>query len=363
MPMCRLAILRFRRWRHTAKVPVTPSMFGFIKSPCRSCAAASASEYRSWFCGLGCALSRHYSPAARFLVNHDSTFLAITAAGSDPQKIPAVVRTCCNPLAASRPIQSENWATRYAAAVTICALRVKAEDECDDERGLRRQTGRLAKWLSSPAAETATAELNTFGFPSAKVWQTLHERAVVETPSAGLREAASPAADAYRDIFAFPGQYFSIGRSLVSQLSALGESMGRLVYWKDALDDREADAKHGRYNPLSYHREGRLRERLTEEAARFRSAATSLAPTSGALLPALADGTTAYHFNGESDVITDRRKKKKESHWSNCCDPVSCCCDCPTSKKGGCLDGLFDCGAGDTGCCDCADACDCCPCN
>ncbi|MDB4673776.1 DUF5685 family protein [Verrucomicrobiales bacterium] len=313
-------------------------MFGFIKAPCRSCSASAASEYRAWFCGLGCALSRSYSPLARFLVNHDSTFLSIAADQVNPGRATPVVRTCCNPLAKPRALHSDDWATDYAAAVTVCALRVKLADEVDDEGGLRRKLGQAASVATSPAADKATAVLNTLGFPTREIWGALEDRDTCETPNSGLREAASPTAIAYRKIFEFPANYFEKKGGQQSSFGQLGESMGRLVYWKDALDDREEDLKYGRYNPLSYHREERLLERIGEEVRKF-GAAAAIIGEPAALLPSLASTSTDYHFAASGTPIKElkRRRDKQKDCWCSYCGDCGCgSCDCGDCGCGGC---------------------------
>lgn len=105
-------------------------MFGFLGSPCHTCSSRDThSTYRSFFCGLSGALRDDYYPAARFLVNRDSTFLSLMTASVSGQAPAPVQSTCCNPISAPRPLLKDGLHAQYAAAVTVCGLATKLEDD------------------------------------------------------------------------------------------------------------------------------------------------------------------------------------------------------------------------------------------
>jgi len=58
-------------------------MFGHLPAPCRCQIGSRIDLWRSTFCGLCNALVGQYGQPARFLINRDSTFVAMLAAAVD----------------------------------------------------------------------------------------------------------------------------------------------------------------------------------------------------------------------------------------------------------------------------------------
>ncbi|YCM42350.1 DUF5685 family protein [Verrucomicrobiaceae bacterium 227] len=352
-------------------------MFGYLGSPCHTCASSDThSTYRSFFCGLSGALRDDYSPAARFLVNRDSTFLSLmTAAVSGHVPLP-VQSTCCNPIAVPGPLFKDGLHAQYAAAVTICGLATKLEDDREDEKGLRRFAAKQLGRAVSGMTDRATSFLNTIRFPTSDVVEMMSAQSAIEQRKPDLLEAAAPTAMAYGTIFQHAA---GIGGapSQGNHLQALGENLGRLIYWKDAHDDRQQDAQRGRFNPLELSAPGEFDERFSKATTRFHHLAAETSGTFREVINDILSSTLARHQSvlpaglvaqlGQSSSKPKKEKKKKNDRenkwWEHCCDID--CCRCPGScsksgnKRGPC-DCLCDTGAGDSGCIDCGD---CCPCN
>jgi len=341
-------------------------MFGFLGSPCSSCTPREElSTYRSFFCGLSGALRDDYSPAARFLVNRDSTFLSLLTASLAPTPPTTTLRTCCNPIAIPRPLFSNDLHSRYAAAVTICGLSAKLDDDRTDETGLRKQASRLLGRALGPMTDRAISFLNSVRFPTAEVVEMMAQQFALEARRPDLLTAASPTAAAYGTIFE-QGARLAEAPHEQNRLKKLGENLGRLIYWKDAHDDRLDDAQKGRFNPLENAEKGEFENHFTEALSHFQNVATLPGSFQETVRQVLAT-TNTKHQSLVPDLVlstTDAAPKKKmkdtrkkESCWERCSNRCDCC---PTPGCSSCGDSLCDCGPGDSGCFDCGD---CCPCH
>lgn len=324
-------------------------------------------QYQSFFCGLSGCLSREYSPVARFLVNRDSAFLSLLLSGVSQEEPSAVMTTCCNPIAVRRPLYQDGAAVEYAAAVTMCGLQAKLSDDEEDERGFRKLLAKTSGALIEGASGRAVAFLNTVGFPTAEVSAVLSKQGVAEKTGSDLMGSANATAHAYGEIFGFGGRKF--GDPSID-FKRLGEAVGRLIYWRDAWDDYEQDLARNRFNPLRHHSRHEMSEVAGQEAVVFRD---ELRKVGLRRHESLLERVLSTTFWKHSDLIPmsqvntaeekEKREKRKrqvkskdEGFCSRCCSG----CDCPTcgcnsgrSSTQGCCDSCFDCGPGDSGCCDC----------
>ncbi len=338
-------------------------MFGFMAAPCRGCSAeAGRKAYQAVFCGLSCQLSREYSPLARFLVNRDAAYLALLGQGLSAVPVGAESRACCNPLGASRMVLEASPLLSYTAAVTVCGLAAKLDDDRSDERGWRRVAALQGGYLIGPARDRAVATLNALGFPTQQVVATLARQSSVERGRPTLAAAAAPTAQAYGVIFGHLGE---VVQSSTPGLRQIGEQLGALIYLRDAYDDRAADAQAGRFNPLSYTSLGALREVATDLMSGLQQAQSSLPLRSHtALLSDVLSSTSSSHLaltSGQTagtEAKKAKKKRKREKSDSGCCSKWDCC-DIPCSALdcSDCCSTMTPRGAG--GCCDSC-SCNCC---
>lgn len=344
-------------------------MFGFLASPCRTCAPDDThSTYRSFFCGLSGALRDDYTPAARFLVNRDSTFLSLLTASINPAAPSVSNRTCCNPISIPRPLFSNDLHARFAAAVTVCGLSAKLDDDRSDETGLRKNTARLLGRAVRPMTDRAISFLNSIRFPTAEVIEMMDEQSAIEDAQPDLLSAASPTSQAYGTIFGHAA-LLADAPDQKNKLQSLGQNLGRLIYWQDAHQDRSEDAKRGRFNPLEKADPEEFQHHFTSALTNFHQV-VNLTGSFQETVHQVLSSTLAKHQTlvpaGAFSQLENppakkprKRKKRKDQWWHNCCNCSDCCLPCPSPKKGGCCDSAFDCGPGDTGCIDC----DCCSCS
>ena len=356
-------------------------MFGFLASPCSKCATKNANlhleaeTYRGFFCGLANRLQNDYGLAARMLVNRDAAFLSLFSAAQEEYEPDSVEQTCCNPFAKKRRLFQVSDHAGYAAAVTICGLSAKLDDDFDDSSRLRRPLFWVAGKMTDSMTKRAMSRLEKKEFPVEKVRRTLGRQVELERDISNgftpIDQACYPTRFAFGEILAKSG---SSGRNAREEARELGRNLGEAIYWLDAAVDFESDQKKHRFNPLpdSAERTKWVEEKLKAnfnrmgeaisaiKLHRFRSVLESILLD---LSPKKAFSTLAFASNGGGS----RKKNKKQSSglggnnssWTkwDCCE-VPChgfdCCDCMTSSDGSCS----TCDS-----CEVCDACDCCPCD
>ncbi len=311
-------------------------MFGFLYAPAPNCGSSEKSLYQSIFCGLSCRLHSDYSAAARFLVNRDSTFLALAGAALAEQDAPMQERTCCNPLANKKPVCGHADSLSYAAAVTVSGLATKLQDNVDDESGWRKHLPKLAGNIIAPARDEATAVLNSLEFPTRQVIKTLTQQTKIENNKAGFMDASEPTAHTYGSIFSHLAKITHQANSHQS-LFLLGSSLGRLIYWKDALDDWETDQQRGRFNPLSYQPAHELPALVNQEFTQLKSSVAAIPwKRHSELITSVISHTAQHHqaiMTASQKSRKSRKKKKRESSsWWSYCD--CCCTDCGCDSCG-----------------------------
>lgn len=351
-------------------------MFGFLPGP-KACCAKAAACYRAHFCGLCNTMRKDYGLWARGLINRDSTFLAVLGGAQQVKPLAASSATCCNPWAAPRDLFQDGTAMQYAAAVTLCGLGTKLEDDRADERGPRRWLAALGARACDGPVSRAVGLLHSLDFPVGKVMRAMREDALQARCGLTLEEAAQPTALSYGEIVAHTGVLANVGDAALTALRDIGERLGFLIYAKDAWEDWEQDWQRGRFNPLHHleHREDRLAAVLplvTRALASLRSSFERLPlhRNRDLLSSMLVDGSEtsmqkALHIQGSGDGDEKKKSKrrKKEGCCERCdcgggCDCTDCCCRCVSrpGRSGG--NGPGHCGPCDCNPCD-GDGCEC----
>lgn len=343
-------------------------MFGHLPGPAMCCQKAAA-LYRAHFCGLGTSLHRHYGAWARWLVNRDSTFLTLLGSALAPESPRLCQTTCCNKFATPRDLVADNAVLQYTAAVTICGLSAKLDDDTQDERGWRSWTARVAsRTLDTPIGD-ALGLLHAMQFPVKQVRTWMTGQNQIEQAGASLQECAQPTSAAYGEIVAHLANVANAPQARTT-LHQLGESLGFLIYAQDAWDDWAKDCRRGQFNPLHAfpHITGRREALLPalEAALHHLRAAFDRLPLQrnrDLLRSVLIDGAQerVMQVVGEGKKKGENRKhpqspvERVDRKRDSCCDR----CDCCGTDCSGCCDVLRCCKPGRTG----SSMCDCNPCD
>ncbi len=309
----------------------------------------------------------------RFLVNRDATFLSLLGNGLALSPSAAVTTTCCNPFGKPRQVVQNGDAVSYAAAVTMCGLQAKLEDEVADRgRGPSRVALQGFQSILSRPMTKARIELRRTGFPVEQVQDALREQPGLEQEAADsgrlqMETLSQPSAFAFGKIVRHTAQ------QACDALEAIGQSLGTLIYTLDAYVDRKRDARSGQFNPFLL--QPALRESMPDtidqQLSRISQELASLPLTTHrnvlhAILGPNLQRTCMSVMNeiplGGHPPSPQQKKKQKKAD-SPCCNETDCCygCDCIHCCDCFTIDG--SCCDGDLGCCDCDVGCCICDCS
>ena len=345
-------------------------MFGFLTAPCSGCNSREHSEYRAHFCGLCNRLRQDYGLPMRFLVNRDATFLSLLGNAMNPASKPPVTATCCNPLGKPRLVVQEGYAVSYAAAITLCGLHAKLDDEILDQTSRpTRAALKGARGVLNGPVTRAGGYLESVGFPVETVRQTLGSQALLEKEAesrgrADLSQLSEPSSFTFGKIVAHTAQHQR------EALEHIGQSLGRLIYILDAWVDRQRDLETRQFNPflINPNLMNSVPARIDTEINTLATAMRTLRLSSHREVLEVILGrnlqrtcTLLLEDNPSNDQASkhDRRKKTGEPSYVDCsdwrlwCDPCDFiyCCDCTDIGSLDCCGDCGDCG------CDCGGDC------
>jgi hypothetical protein len=250
-------------------------MYGFMKT--RACALSTDERRRRrlHYCGACKTLGRRYGARARFLLNHDATFLAevLSALDGTDARLDEwqAAYHSYNCLRLPDDLDATPRALRYAAAATLLMTELKIADQrADSDRLKWRFAQRAFDWGFSEAAR----DLAAAGVPVDDVhgWlavQNERERAAHPPPEMTtddvLTHFAEPTAVATGVIFGCGAQF--VGGAAHAEMERVGRTFGEAIYLLDALEDFQKDARAGEFNALRA-AFGVAGERLPDEARR-----------------------------------------------------------------------------------------------
>ncbi len=335
------------------------------------CCSKAALIYRASFCGLGTSLHHHYGAWSRWLVNRDSTFLVLLGASLSSDRPFISKATCCNPFAEPRELLQDGPLLNYAAAVTLCGLDAKLDDDCTDERGWRSWLAKLGGTALDAPISSALGLLHGLHFPVQEVRSWLATQVGKEHAHAGLIDCAQPTQTAYGEIVGHLA-YLSGAKEQYPALRQLGQDLGFLIYAQDAWDDWEQDRRSNQFNPLHSYLDLETRRAavLSPMKRVFQSLCSvfdslPLQRNRDLLHAVLIDGIgqrlsqiegTQKPAEKESKSFFQRYKRRCDDCCSN--DPCNCCdcCDCLRScriSKGGSLCDCNPCDGDGIECCGC----------
>ncbi|MBR2823094.1 MAG: hypothetical protein IKE24_05370 [Clostridia bacterium] len=228
-------------------------MFGYIAPWMEGLEEERRKRYRAVYCGICRKLGELSGQSGRLLLSHDMTFLAVLLSSlEEPEEEESGYRCAIHPVKERITVASP--AVSYAAEMNLFLADLKCEDQIRDEHSgaARRERRRLA-----PAIRTIREK-----YPE----QTGEAEAALEALWEE-EKAARPDPDRLCNLSGrMLGAVFApawVSPFWTGALRALGAGLGRAVYWMDAWEDREADAKKGLYNPIgSLPEESRTEEEI-----------------------------------------------------------------------------------------------------
>lgn len=237
----------------------------------------------------------------------------------------------------------------FAAAVSVCGVFTKLQDDWEDESGARKYLGGLGRTMLRTSALKAIDYLDGIGFPTRSIQLELEGQSSREAASVGgdWQACAESTSNAYGSVFEYAallGMAWDGNRHHVQSVRESGMALGRIVYLLDAFEDRAEDSRKGRFNPLFDVEAEKVRRWFSEEFERLslffnRVDTGSYSGLARAILieGLQGKGNMILGMSGAGEKRKKTRSCRRDSWWNRC----DCCGDC-----GCCCDGLECCGKG-----------------
>ena len=211
-------------------------MFGYVIPDKNNMYIKDFNVFQAYYCGLCKALSRSGSQLSRLCTNYDTTFYnALLHSLTDTEV--KIERKLCLINGKKKPVIVTDDLTRKVADLSVLLVYYNALDDVHDGKKSRAAVvGVLAARKRAAASRLKEAD--------ALMKECFRKLDILEKRnSAQLDLVADCFASLMRDVT----------RTLIptdEHIDTFMYNLGRLVYFFDAADDVEKDAKKGRYNPL-----------------------------------------------------------------------------------------------------------------
>lgn len=233
-------------------------MFGYIRTYVPELRVREHECYRAVYCGLCREMGRCTGCCSRLTLSYDFVFLTLVRMAVTGEKPTFGRRRCAVHPLKKRPMMESCEALTHSAHCAALLNYHKILDDKADERGLHRLRAVLLQPLLAIGRRRAR---RVYGELEAQIASHLAELSALErenTDSADL--PANTFGALLRDICAY-----GLDGMPARLAAAIGYHTGRWIYLIDALDDREADAARGAYNPfVLLYGAGELSEEQTE---------------------------------------------------------------------------------------------------
>ena len=212
-------------------------------------------RFRSIYCGLCRTLRRRHGFAGGATLSYDMTFLAILLnALYEPGESPG--EEYCPPHPMKKHAYAVSPVMEYVADINVMLAYYKCVDDWDDDKSLPASAGVGLLKTAYRRASNARPERRD----AIERWMDEIHR----IESSGNEQIDPPVNATGRML----GELFVYRADDVwaEPLRAVGDGLGRFIYFMDAYDDLPADLRRRRYNPLKSLREHSDYESLCQSA-------------------------------------------------------------------------------------------------
>jgi hypothetical protein len=236
-------------------------MYGLMRAGLCSSRNERAYQRRLHYCGTCKTMGRLYGQKTRFLLNHDTVFLAELLTALSPNAEPSAdwhasfQSLNCFSLPESSEVVP--LPLQISAATTLVMTEFKVADQLDDNGSGK---WKLAQRVYSQSFCEASKRMKEWGFPLAGMWnlyQSQRPREVAAMDPAQERGAiqtleyvAEPTATVTGWTFQHAAAAVGAETEAQQRMYQLGFTFGRLVYVLDALDDFGKDLAAEEFNAL-----------------------------------------------------------------------------------------------------------------
>lgn len=213
-------------------------MFGFIQTAPSVLSEDQKERYHEVYCGLCHALKKRYGQLSRFCLTYDLTFY-ILLCNSLEEPLEHRGSSVCVAHPGKRMAHAESRFTDYAADLSVALVYHKMVDDWNDDRRVGAKV--VETGLSSAYAKARCIIPEQCD----AIERSLAKISRIE------RDPESLPDDAAIEFGLLLGELFSWGQDVwAEQMRALGEFLGRFIYFMDAAVDLEDDREKGSYNPF-----------------------------------------------------------------------------------------------------------------
>ncbi|MFB7528847.1 DUF5685 family protein [Streptomyces sp. NPDC056178] len=231
-------------------------MFGMVRPCTHRLSEGLRTEWMAHLCGLCLALRSDHGQFARIVTNYDGLIVSVLTE-AQAERTNGWRRTAgpC-PLRAMRtaPVAHGEGA-RLAAAVSLVLASAKVRDHVADRDGLlkRRPVAAAARRVAAGWDRAGARTGAQLGFDTALLVDAVDRQTGIELlagPGTPLLTVTEPTETATAAAFAHTAVL--AGRPQNAEpLAEAGRLFGRLAHLLDAVEDQEADAASGAWNPLT----------------------------------------------------------------------------------------------------------------
>jgi hypothetical protein len=219
-------------------------MFGLMRAKKCGMTAEEREVRRLNYCGTCKTIGSLYGQKSRFLLNHDTVFLAEVLSALSGENAAGRGSAYQSYNCLSLPESELPFSLQYAATANVILTEFKLADHVADE-GKRRY--KIARRAFSGEFRTAGRLLEKWNFPLGEVKAILDSQSARERSEKSLDALAWPTAET-TGIFFREGVRRCGAAEIENLAFELGFAFGKLVYLVDAFEDYERDLRAGKFN-------------------------------------------------------------------------------------------------------------------
>ncbi|GAA2981265.1 DUF5685 family protein [Streptomyces fulvorobeus] len=231
-------------------------MFGIVRPCAHRLSERLKTEWTAHLCGLCLALRADHGQFARVVTNYDGLIVSVLTE-AQAERGTGLRRTagpCLLRSMRTAPVARGEGA-RLAAAVSLVLASAKMRDHVADRDGLlaRRPVAAAARRVAAGWDRAGARTGAELGFDTAVLLDAVGRQNGIESlagPGTPLLTVTEPTETATAAAFAHTAVLAGRPRN-AAPLAEAGRLFGRLAHLLDAVEDQEADAASGAWNPLT----------------------------------------------------------------------------------------------------------------
>ena len=215
-------------------------MFGYVTINPDGLEPSRKARFRAFYCGLCRTLGARCGALGKATLSYDMTFLALLLnALYEPGETAGSERCALHPV--HRHDYVTLAATDYAADMNLALAYHKALDDWQDDRSVAaRAVGRRLKPVYDDIRRRYPGKCAAI-----EAWLDVIRDVEAHDPPSAIDAAANATGAMLGELFLWRGDDV-----WQDHLRAMGDGLGRFIYFMDAYEDLPADLRRGRYNLL-----------------------------------------------------------------------------------------------------------------